>query len=241
LKFDTQYPTAFFGEIKWAVPDFTFTPPPFVDLPYDDVPNFRDTDSYAIQAFLAGLRLAVTRGYDEIMWLEDDCCVCLDRWDSYPWAEYEIWPGAVCGGTPVVHNPIETGRAWEMPFFTYAKRYQDAAGVPMALEGSEPRNDWRYKKTMKLYPNGAFGIYKVALLKDVFGAALKEFVPQRNRVIYFDLTVGSFLARTYGVDVFNRVAFTPSTYSGCGDGHIDWAGRQNLLGKKVGVHQWNFV
>jgi hypothetical protein len=187
---------------------------------------------FATLAFFAGLRYAIAECIEEFMWVEDDCYVTMREWDWYPWEEFAKCNGALCGGTPVFTNPIALPRMWDLPLIEYAFRYQQQSRVAIALEGCVG--------LPTLYPNGAFAIYKTALLQDLFANALRDFENYFEVCAPYDLAIGEMLSRSYGPKVFDLVAAIASTYSGCGEHHITAAERIAMVSTKVGIHKWDF-
>lgn len=186
-------------------------------------------------AFLDGLRIAVEEKLDCFFYLETDCRVNRKGWDQVLWVEHLRWPGGcVTSGTPAIWNPWAQRGAWRDAIANYVLRYRRSSGLPMPFCGPN-------KVPLNVYPNGALAFYKTAEVQEAFQTALAASPrgPEALKCMPYDYRFGEHLMKKYGVEVFKKVGFLPSSYSGCGNILMPEIQRMRMLVNKtkVAVHQ----
>lgn len=206
---------------------------------YGDLPFFRRSDHYAAQAFLNTIKFATGIGLREFMWIEDDCWVKGPLWDKDSWVE---WEGRlelqVCSGFPCISGFMNAGWSWDVKLITFLHSFYQYAGVPATVEPMWTHDFDRAVTGPAIFPNGAFAIYNLEMLRECFVRPLANFLPHRHEAIFFDIRVGIWLAKFYGEHRFGTVLPTKHVYSGCGNMHINKVERRALTKVKNGVHNW---
>ncbi len=200
------------------------------------------SDQYAMLSFLHILTAAAHKQLTHFILIETDCRFAADYWDRTMWQEFKAWPTeALFGGTPVCWHPWSRGHAASQCLIDYAHRYQQVSGIAMAFEGAYT-SPWG----MAIYPNGALAVYNVAECLEYFAdvlPVLKAAPHQQGPMLApfhtYDLHIGRRLVARHGVaGALTRLAWTPSTYSGCKNHHVTLDERLEMLrsGRKTAVH-----
>lgn len=184
-------------------------------------------------AFLAALRFAIADGVDYMLYLEADCRVRGDNWDVKMVEEFQCWPNAVAGGSPVCYNIASSGHAVLRRAISFASDYLGASGFGMPIYG--------FMSPLCLYPNGAGSIFKVGPIATILGKTGFEtdLTKASRSKEAWDLAIGFGLWAMYGVEVFDRFAPLTRSYSGCTDSITTEPERIAMLesGQRVLVHQ----
>lgn len=200
----------------------------------------RVSDCMAAQMFCHAIKVATKNDFDYFIWLEPDCYICHDHWDISIATEVLRCNGE-CGGTPVYYNPVHGDVEWCKRFTAYSHIYSQLHDVPIALEGSQPSDDWRYQASPILFPNGALAMYRTEMLLEAFKNPLMDFADFRNEAIFFDQAVGIHLAKIYGPKVFSKVVPLQCIYSGCGNHYLTSETRKLMAesGAYAAIHQYH--
>ena len=185
--------------------------------------------------FLKSLQLAVQKNLEWMLFLEADCRVNGDKWDAAIWNEFQNFPAARMGGTPVCWSLNTGGRDLAMRIVDYAASYQKRAGIPMAIHG--PHGNLGRAGPPCLYPNGAAAIYNVPLLARFFPDFTTD--SYATRLTAWDMHIGHCMRDTFGDGVTERIAGLTSVFSGYGDNVLTEPERKEWLHSKriVAVHQ----
>lgn len=201
---------------------------------------YRPSDYYSFWAFIEGIRIAKEKGWDYFFCYEWDCMVGRDYWYDTLWDEHLAWQyEPIITGTPTLRLPIVAGGETLYSAQHYLYKYAEASGVAMRVEPSSPT---------ALYTNGALTFYHTDSLLDLFAEELSGTIPLANcgkhvdLVAPWDIGLGIKLYKRFGNEVFKKVGWLPSIYSGCGDKAYSQEQRLNMLlsGKKVAIHQYKY-
>lgn len=203
----------------------------------------KPSDRYATWAFINALKLADEADIEWFLWLETDCRFSESFWDSIILhTTFNGVEAPLIGGTPVCWHPWSKGAEWSKRLIEFAYKYQRSSGLPMAFEGAHD-GSWG----TCLYPNGALALYKTSELLPFFEMGLKFLRKQVTldpeiyaiQILAFDLYIGRCLTNRYGLELIDRFAVSPRSYSGCDNHHINEDERIGMLSgkRKVAVHQ----
>lgn len=190
--------------------------------------------------FLQAMRIADEARCDYMIFMEADSRVGCHAWDRRIIDEFMAWPGAICGGTPVVWNFNRTSPELTKRTIRYAHHYQSKTGLPMAFHGQHG-----YLKGSKveghhpycLYPSGGVGIYEMDFLRRSFPNFKDEGDPGLDTA--WDMQVGFKLHEFYGEDIVKKCAGLSCSFSGYMDEVLSLEERMESLqsGRFVAVHQ----
>lgn len=216
--------------------------------------------------FLSCLRVASQRGYTHMLYIESDCRFKGNGWDAIMFEEFFSLPfPALAGGSVTAHSMINGGGEFYRRFSQYFKEKQknlplpvfgiQALNVPGAAECFKdgeaqviaPGDSRAVLRNVKpsLYPNGAIGIYDIAMCREIFGmnpdGSWKKDYNGMMVVSWpaWDYVIGMALYDKFGSDVFDVVAHLETCWSSYGDSLSTEAERLQMLRDGVcrGVHQ----
>jgi hypothetical protein len=97
-----------------------------------------------------------------------------------------------------------------------------------------------------LYCNGALTFYNTSKMKQYFAKELNyragDDITILNNKNAWDLEVGLRILQDVKDDIFNKVAWIPSSYSGFGDHYYNQRQRNKMLetGLKAAIHQYKY-
>ncbi len=177
-------------------------------------------------------------GLDYMLYLESDCRVGCDGWDSRMLNEAQDRYGGtrLCVGSPVVFDVSSGGRDVSKRIIAEACAYQNEGGIPMAMYGSKSPQD---TSGVTYYVNGALGIYSVKGVYSLFPDLDINLVNLANRSQPWDLELGRRMWSQFGPGVVDKVGWITSAYSAYANAVTSEMERAVMLrdGIKVGVHQ----
>lgn len=184
-------------------------------------------------AFLTGLSIAKAKGISHMVYAEDDSRVKGDGWAARLIDEFNTYPGAVVGGTPVAYNISDSGHEVLKRVTEFAAEYLKASGTPMTLHG--------YNQEIYLYPNGSLSILDVDVVSEIFRPfGFESDIVSAARInMAWDELLGRGLWTRYGVGILDLFAPSVLSYSGCGDRVYREEERIAMLevGEKIAIHQ----
>jgi hypothetical protein len=167
---------------------------------------------------------------DEMLYVETDCGFACDWWDRPLWAEFELWPQAVVGGTPVIlGQPLSIREALDQE--EYCHQYTKRANMPVLVLTEHPR---------EMHVNGALAIYKVAALQQMCTDLLRNFEERCLKTPPYDLWIGQLLCAKQGRVDFSAIAPLTSSYSECNTRYTTAQDVRKMLGEKVAVHKYSY-
>lgn len=199
-----------------------------------DGPNI---SPFAIQNFvnLTGFRIAKEHGADRVILLEPDVRVGDDRWDETINVGLESKPGALVGGSVIVHSPcnldMEFARKWQDLIIANNSR----KNFPIATYG---KSGMALKEDPCVFVIGALGIYSMEVLNGAFHN-LENTRDTARKIFVWDKHVGTYLFEKYRHACFDKVAHINSIYSSFGNVLTSEDERKAMLnrGDVVAVHQ----
>lgn len=184
--------------------------------------------------FFTALRIAIDQGITHIIYLESDCRVGKNDWDSVMWEQYfSAHQPSIIGGTPAVYNPMNAGikaaRRWEALVSQNNRR-----NYPIATYGWKGAAD---ASGCCVFVNGALGIYDVRWMAKFFDVS--DTMPLAKKSTAWDMQIGIELWNRFGDSVYDLVLHMPCIYSSYGDVISTEQDRLRLLrnGDVVGIHQ----
>ena len=180
--------------------------------------------------FLFGLKIAINRKIDFMLYLEADCRVNGSGWDGILFDEFLANPDALLGGSPVIRNVNEASEIEKLKSNQMSIKFTQDTKIPMIFQMGDNMG-------FMLHPNGAIGIYSTALLAKIFPGYED---PIKNAYTYtaWDLEIGAHLAKQ-GYDPFAIFATLTKSYSGWKNQVLSSKERKQLMAKRgfVAIHQ----
>ena len=195
-------------------------------------------DRYSFWSFIEFIRIADYLELDHFFGYEWDCKVGQDRWFDRLWDDFLSWKTEpIISGTPVIRHPMNGCGNFLQATEEYRYQYSKDCGVTMYLDTGEPHT---------LYCNGALTFYNTNKMKEYFAKELNykngDADPILNNKNAWDLEVGLRVLQDVKENIFNKVAWIPSSYSGFGDFYYNQRQRNKMLetGLKAAIHQYKY-
>lgn len=222
LEIPNKYPVEFY---KFEMPPLTFN-------------NVWAKERYAFWSFIEFIRIADNFELDHFFGYEWDCKVGQDLWFDKLWDEFLSWDSEpIIAGTPAIRYNASTCGNLLQSFAEYSYNYSKECGLTISLEPAAPYG---------LYCNGALTFYNTAKMKEYFAKELAYRIGDDTSILEskyaWDLDVGLRILKDVKEKVFNKVAWTPSSYSGFGDFYYNQRQRNKMLetGLKAVIHQYKY-
>jgi hypothetical protein len=185
-------------------------------------------------SFLTGLRIAKTKGFTHVLYLEEDCRVGVDGWDEIMFEEYfECRRPLVAAGSLVCWNPCNhsgnAARRWEKLIATNTRK-----NYPIPTYGWLPA---AVQANSCVFPNGALGIYDMAWMSKLWD--LDNTRDESCFSTAWDQELGNRIWKVFAEDSYEVLAHLTRAFSGYGDVITTEPERQKMLsdGEVVAVHQ----
>lgn len=183
--------------------------------------------------FLTGLAIAKNHGYTHMIYVESDCRVGIDYWDSILVNEAFSDGEPLAAGTVVTYNCSNQGISFTREWNLFIKDNALKA-FPISSFGGYSASA---KADAVIFPNGALGVYSIEWLLSKLD--MSSTPTEAAKIMAWDYFIGVELVKEFGGGVFGKVKHLNSVYSGYGDVATTEEERKELLisGKVVGVHQ----
>lgn len=184
--------------------------------------------------FLTGLALAQRSGFSHIIYLESDCRLGKDHWDTIMFEEHcALKHEPVCSGTLVCWNPMSGGLASAKRWNDLIVRTNKKRNFPIPTYGVGASREG----TPSIFPIGALGVYDMAFMSQCFD--LTKTMELAAQMHAWDFVIGDKIWAKFGLDSYDKVGNLQSIYSSFGNQITSEEERMNMLasGKVCGVHQ----
>jgi hypothetical protein len=195
-------------------------------------------DRYSFWSFMEFIKIADHLELDHFFGYEWDCKVGQDLWFDRLWDEFLSWKSEpIIAGTPVIRYPMNGCGNFLQATAEYQYQYSKECGLTMYLDTGGPHT---------LYCNGALTFYNTSKMKQYFAKELNyrvgDDITILNNKNAWDLEVGLRILQDVKDDIFNKVAWIPSSYSGFGDHYYNQRQRNKMLetGLKAAIHQYKY-
>ena len=184
------------------------------------------------------IEIAKEKKIDYFFCYEWDCMVGEDYWFDKIWHECLSWNSeTILIGTPVLKLPFNSNHDFLYRIHDYRNHYSKDCKVEMVIEKNGE---------FAFFVNGALSFYKT---KDLYEIYIKQInLPSQNRSLNYlapgpwDLDLGVRMLKKYKLDIFNKVKWLNSAYSGCTDVYYNQNQRVSMLEEKlkVAIHQYKY-
>jgi hypothetical protein len=195
-------------------------------------------DRYSFWSFVEFIRIADHLELDHFLGYEWDCKVGQELWFDRLWDDFLSWDSEpIIAGTPVIRYPMNGCGNFLQASTEYQYQYAKDCGVTMYLDTGGPHT---------LYCNGALTFYKTQKMKEYFAKELNYKAGDDSYILNnknaWDLEVGLRILQDVKDDIFNKIAWIPSSYSGFGDCYYNQRQRNKMLetGLKAAIHQYKY-
>ena len=195
-------------------------------------------DRYSFWSFMEFIKIADHLELDHFFGYEWDCKVGQDLWFDRLWDEFLSWKSEpIIAGTPVIRYPMNGCGNFLQATAEYQYQYSKECGLTMYFDTGGPHT---------LYCNGALTFYNTSKMKQYFAKELNyrvgDDITILNNKNAWDLEVGLRILQDVKDDIFNKVAWIPSSYSGFGDHYYNQRQRNKMLetGLKAAIHQYKY-
>lgn len=183
--------------------------------------------------FITGMKIAVVHGLTHVIYLESDCRVGIDDWDSIMFEEFFGLPvPVVASGSLVCWNTSNAGldvqRRWQELLMMNPRRNFPIPtyGLPLRHAGGTPA----------IFPNGALGIYDLNWVTKLFDV---NNTLECVKAHAWDFQLGEKIWNIFGVDSFDMVAHSNKIFSSYANEITTEQERLAMLRNKevVAIHQ----
>lgn len=195
-------------------------------------------DRYSFWSFIEFIRIADHLELDHFFGYEWDCKVGQDLWFDRLWDDFLSWNSEpIIAGTPVIRYPMNGCGNFLQSTTEYQYQYAKECGLTMYLDTGGPHT---------LYCNGALTFYNTNKMKQYFAKELSYRAGDETGILNnksaWDLEVGLRILQDVKENIFNKVAWIPSSYSGFGDFYYNQRQRNKMLetGLKAAIHQYKY-
>jgi hypothetical protein len=195
-------------------------------------------DRYSFWSFVEFIRIADHLELDHFLGYEWDCKVGQELWFDRLWDDFLSWDSEpIIAGTPVIRYPMNGCGNFLQASTEYQYQYAKECGLTMYLDTGGPHT---------LYCNGALTFYKTQKMKEYFAKELSYKAGDDSYILNnknaWDLEVGLRILQDVKDDIFNKIAWIPSSYSGFGDCYYNQRQRNKMLetGLKAAIHQYKY-
>lgn len=213
-------------------------------ITFDEIPKmesglYRTLDKYAFWAFIDGIRIAKEKGWDYFFIYEWDCKVNKDYWFDTLWQEHLSWPyKPIISGTPGIRMPKICIGNFLQSAQEYMYQYSKQCGVSMNIDIANP---------ISVYTNGALTFYDTNEMVRYHHNELYTNIVNKSThvddVAPWDVGLGIRMFKDLKENCFKRIAWLPSSYSGCGDFCYNQQQREYMLktNMKIAIHQNKYL
>lgn len=185
--------------------------------------------------FFTACRIALSQGWDYMIFLEPDCRVSQAGWDDVLFQEFlqkfdDYMGKPVVGGSVVIYSPFASGNTFAKRFHHWYCHTEMKEPCPI-YGGAGPKPG----RTL-IYPNGAIGIYNVHWLQQVCDLNNTLVLAYEDA---WDIVIAKRVWNQFGINVFDGVVHLNTILSSCGnslsteDQRLAWARSKRFLA----VHQ----
>lgn len=183
--------------------------------------------------FLTAIRVASSKNWTHMIYLEEDCRVGQNAWDWFMTDEFEEFPDALMGGSVVCFDPcchsMEATRRWQKLMEMNSRR-----NYPIPTYGG---NGSAEKKDPKIFVNGALGIYSIQFLTEIFD--VNNTITEAASMTAWDHEIGTRMWKRFAIESYDKVAHLSSMLSSYANVLTTEDDRRQMLmsGERVAIHQ----
>lgn len=228
--FKTHYPIIYYSDYGGAgYEDFLRIPAP------DAMKQSKNKTATQNYLFLHGLRIAKELQLDRFIFLENDCRVGRDYWDSDMFDEVDHQ--FVVAGTPNLFNTQDFPKEHWPALHEYMSAYTAKTGLPVAQFLC---NEKTRRLGSCMFQMGAGAVYDTERCFELFPGFETCIGSYACRTAAFDLHIGLKMFQQFGTDALKWMPFLTKSFSGFGNKVLNLEQRKERLlsGKACLIHQF---